>query len=173
MTYWQAKDEGREYGPFATLLEAMQSMQADDGAPELNEASRAQLGPDEEKRCTGRARAMPRSRTRIGESKPAIGSCAQDRRPGHAALRRRAAAPRLAGEEGRAERSAAHRAAAPYRTSSTGSRVRCRTFIATEPIKSSPTVLLPWRPITIASQPRRSAWRAIVWPIGPISTSFV
>jgi hypothetical protein len=50
MTYWQAKDDGREYGPFATLLEAMQSMQADDGAPELNEASRAQLGPDEEKR---------------------------------------------------------------------------------------------------------------------------
>jgi hypothetical protein len=48
--YWQAKDDGREYGPFATLLEAMQSMQADDGAPELNEASRAQLGPDEEKR---------------------------------------------------------------------------------------------------------------------------
>jgi hypothetical protein len=54
MTYWQAKDEGREYGPFATLLEAMQSMQADDGTPELNEARRAQLGPDEEKRCTGR-----------------------------------------------------------------------------------------------------------------------
>jgi hypothetical protein len=35
--YWQAKDDGREYGPFATLLEAMQSMQADDGAPEPGE----------------------------------------------------------------------------------------------------------------------------------------
>jgi hypothetical protein len=32
--YWQAKDNGREYGPFATLLEAVQSMQADDRAPE-------------------------------------------------------------------------------------------------------------------------------------------
>jgi hypothetical protein len=65
MTYWQAKDEGREYGPFATLLEAMQSMQADDGTPELNEARRAQLGPDEEKRlyrpqerCLGRGPAL-------------------------------------------------------------------------------------------------------------------
>jgi len=27
--YWQAKDDGREYGPFATLLEAVQDMQAD------------------------------------------------------------------------------------------------------------------------------------------------
>jgi hypothetical protein len=26
--YWQAKDGGREYGPFATLLEAVQDMQA-------------------------------------------------------------------------------------------------------------------------------------------------
>jgi len=25
--YWQAKDGGREYGPFATLLEAVQDMQ--------------------------------------------------------------------------------------------------------------------------------------------------
>jgi len=28
--YWQAKDGGREYGPFATLLEAVQDMQADE-----------------------------------------------------------------------------------------------------------------------------------------------
>ena len=35
--YWQAKDNGREYGPFATLLEAVQSMQADDRAPEPGE----------------------------------------------------------------------------------------------------------------------------------------
>jgi hypothetical protein len=35
--YWQAKDDGREYGPFATLAEAEQSMQADDGAPETGE----------------------------------------------------------------------------------------------------------------------------------------
>ena len=33
--YWQAKDDGREYGPFATLLEAVQDMQAaEDAAPE-------------------------------------------------------------------------------------------------------------------------------------------
>jgi hypothetical protein len=25
--YWQSKDDGREYGPFATLLEAVQDMQ--------------------------------------------------------------------------------------------------------------------------------------------------
>jgi hypothetical protein len=35
--YWQAKDNGREYGPFATLLEAVQSMQAEDKAPEPGE----------------------------------------------------------------------------------------------------------------------------------------
>jgi hypothetical protein len=35
--YWQAKDNGREYGPFATLLEAVLSMQAGDGAPEPGE----------------------------------------------------------------------------------------------------------------------------------------
>jgi hypothetical protein len=35
--YWQAKDNGREYGPFTTLLEAVQSMQADDRAPEPGE----------------------------------------------------------------------------------------------------------------------------------------
>lgn len=27
--YWQDKESGREYGPFATLLEAVQDMQAD------------------------------------------------------------------------------------------------------------------------------------------------
>jgi len=56
--YWQAKDDGREYGPFATLLQAVQSMRAGDEAPEpetppqpdLNEASRALLGPNEEQR---------------------------------------------------------------------------------------------------------------------------
>lgn len=30
--FWQAKDNGREYGPFATLLEAVQDMQARDEA---------------------------------------------------------------------------------------------------------------------------------------------
>ena len=36
--YWQAKDGGREAGPFATLLEAVQDMQADrEGAPEPGE----------------------------------------------------------------------------------------------------------------------------------------
>jgi hypothetical protein len=36
--YWQAKDGGREYGPFATLLEAELDMQADrEGAPEPGE----------------------------------------------------------------------------------------------------------------------------------------
>lgn len=36
--YWQAKDEDREYGPFATLLEAVQDMQAtENGAPEPGE----------------------------------------------------------------------------------------------------------------------------------------
>lgn len=28
--YWQSKEDGREYGPFATLLEAVQDMQASD-----------------------------------------------------------------------------------------------------------------------------------------------
>lgn len=28
--FWQARDGGREYGPFATLLEAVQDMQAGD-----------------------------------------------------------------------------------------------------------------------------------------------
>ena len=36
--YWQAKDGGREYGPFATLSEAELDMQADrEGAPEPGE----------------------------------------------------------------------------------------------------------------------------------------
>jgi len=36
--YWQEKDGGREYGPFASLLEAVQDMQADEeGTPEPGE----------------------------------------------------------------------------------------------------------------------------------------
>ena len=36
--FWQAKDGGREYGPFATLLEAVQDMQSSGGAaPEPGE----------------------------------------------------------------------------------------------------------------------------------------
>ena len=36
--YWQAKDGGREFGPFATLLEAVQDMEAvSEGAPEEGE----------------------------------------------------------------------------------------------------------------------------------------
>ena len=36
--FWQAKDGGREYGPFATLLEAVQDMQSSNGAaPEPGE----------------------------------------------------------------------------------------------------------------------------------------
>lgn len=37
--YWQSKEEdGREYGPFATLVEAVQDMQAtENGAPEPGE----------------------------------------------------------------------------------------------------------------------------------------
>ena len=39
--YWQAMDGGREYGPFATLLEAELDMQSDrDGAPEPGETLR-------------------------------------------------------------------------------------------------------------------------------------
>ena len=30
--YWQSKGDGKEYGPFATLLEAMQDMQRSDEA---------------------------------------------------------------------------------------------------------------------------------------------
>lgn len=47
--YWQAKDEPREYGPFATLLEVMQDMQGvdDDETPEPGETleeAEAQIG---------------------------------------------------------------------------------------------------------------------------------
>ena len=36
--YWQAKEGGREFGPFATLLEAVQDMEAGgEGAPEEGE----------------------------------------------------------------------------------------------------------------------------------------
>lgn len=36
--YWQSKDGGREYGPFATLLEAVQDMSGyEDSAPEPGE----------------------------------------------------------------------------------------------------------------------------------------
>jgi hypothetical protein len=35
--YWKEKGEPREYGPFASLLEAVQSMQAANGAPEPGE----------------------------------------------------------------------------------------------------------------------------------------
>lgn len=39
--YWQAQDGGREYGPFATLVEAELDMQADrEGAPEPGETLR-------------------------------------------------------------------------------------------------------------------------------------
>jgi len=31
--YWQAKEGGHEHGPFATLLEAVQDMQASGGTP--------------------------------------------------------------------------------------------------------------------------------------------
>ena len=31
--YWQAKSGGREYGPFATLLDAVQDMQQSDESP--------------------------------------------------------------------------------------------------------------------------------------------
>jgi hypothetical protein len=36
--YWQAKDGGREYGPFATLLDAVQDMQgSNEATPEPGE----------------------------------------------------------------------------------------------------------------------------------------
>ena len=36
--YWQAKEGGREFGPFATLLDAVQDMEAGgEGAPEEGE----------------------------------------------------------------------------------------------------------------------------------------
>jgi hypothetical protein len=46
--YWQSKDGGRECGPFATLLEAVQDMQvSDDETPEPGETlaeAEAELG---------------------------------------------------------------------------------------------------------------------------------
>ena len=37
--YWQSRDNGREYGPFATLLEAVQDMQGtDEDALETDES---------------------------------------------------------------------------------------------------------------------------------------
>ena len=46
--YWQASEGGREYGPFATLLEAVQDMQAaGEGPPEPGETleeAEAELG---------------------------------------------------------------------------------------------------------------------------------
>lgn len=39
--YWQAQEGGREYGPFATLIEAELDMQADrEGSPEPGETLR-------------------------------------------------------------------------------------------------------------------------------------
>jgi hypothetical protein len=35
--YWQSKDGGREYGPFATLLDAVQDMEAGESAAEPGE----------------------------------------------------------------------------------------------------------------------------------------
>jgi hypothetical protein len=35
--YWQSKDGGREYGPFATLLEAVQDMEAGESTSEPGE----------------------------------------------------------------------------------------------------------------------------------------
>ncbi len=49
--YWQAKAGGREYGPFATLLRAVQEMQASDGAEleagETLEEAEAEIGISE------------------------------------------------------------------------------------------------------------------------------
>lgn len=46
--YWQSVDGGREYGPFDTLVQAVEDMQAaDDGAPEPGETleeAEAELG---------------------------------------------------------------------------------------------------------------------------------
>ena len=46
--FWQAKDGGREHGPFATLLKAVQDMQAADGAApepgETLEEAEAEIG---------------------------------------------------------------------------------------------------------------------------------
>lgn len=46
--FWQAKDNGREYGPFATLLEAVEDMQSNDQAAvepgETLEEAESELG---------------------------------------------------------------------------------------------------------------------------------
>jgi hypothetical protein len=46
--YWQSKVDGREYGPFATLIEAAQDMQASDDAElesgETLEEAEAEIG---------------------------------------------------------------------------------------------------------------------------------
>lgn len=46
--YWQSKSEGREYGPFATLLEAIQDMQGQDETSfepaETVEEAKAEIG---------------------------------------------------------------------------------------------------------------------------------
>jgi len=46
--YWRAEDDGREYGPFATLLEAAQDMQANGGAApepgETREEAESEIG---------------------------------------------------------------------------------------------------------------------------------
>ena len=46
--YWQTKSDGREYGPFATLLEAVQDMQRSDESSlepgETIEEARAEIG---------------------------------------------------------------------------------------------------------------------------------
>lgn len=46
--YWQAKDSAREFGPFATLLEAVQDMQGADGEAlepgETLEEAEAEIG---------------------------------------------------------------------------------------------------------------------------------
>jgi hypothetical protein len=49
--YWQSREDGREYGPFATLVEAMQDLQGiDEEAPEAGETlaeAEAEIGiPD-------------------------------------------------------------------------------------------------------------------------------
>ncbi|MGE0358954.1 MAG: hypothetical protein AB7P08_18770 [Burkholderiales bacterium] len=44
--YWQAKDGGREYGPFPTLMEAVQDMEAG-GAGDLEPGESVQEAEDE------------------------------------------------------------------------------------------------------------------------------
>ena len=46
--YWQSKEDGREYGPFATLIEAVQDMEQQDDSSlepgETPEEARAEIG---------------------------------------------------------------------------------------------------------------------------------